>query len=76
MPKHIPYINGLDISGEMIPAMQVGGDYYDLIPLSETKIFVAVADVSGKGLSASLYMTKLQTMIQLASQSSSSPKKY
>ncbi|MBK7630627.1 MAG: SpoIIE family protein phosphatase [Ignavibacteriales bacterium] len=74
LPKHIPYINGLDISGEMIPAMQVGGDYYDLIPLSETKIFVAVADVSGKGLSASLYMTKLQTMIQLASQSSSSPK--
>ncbi|MEO8231834.1 MAG: PP2C family protein-serine/threonine phosphatase, partial [Ignavibacteriota bacterium] len=74
LPKHIPNLNGLDICGEMIPAMQVGGDYYDLIPLSDTKLFVAVADVSGKGLSASLYMTKLQTMIQLATQVSSSPK--
>ena len=50
----------------MIPAMQVGGDYYDLIPVSENKMFVVVGDVSGKGLSAALYMTKLQTMIQLA----------
>ena len=50
----------------MIPAMQVGGDYYDLIKISDTKIFVVVGDVSGKGLSASLYMAKLQTMIQLA----------
>ena len=74
LPKNIPNLIGLDICGEMIPAMQVGGDYYDLIPISDTKLFVAVADVSGKGLSASLYMTKLQTMIQLATQASSSPK--
>ena len=74
LPKRIPNLSGLDICGEMIPAMQVGGDYYDLIPISETKLFVAVGDVSGKGLSASLYMTKLQTMIQIATKISSSPK--
>jgi len=74
LPKSIPNITGLDICGEMIPAMQVGGDYFDLIKLSDTKIYVAVGDVSGKGLSASLYMTKLQTMIQLACSSSSTPK--
>lgn len=74
LPKSIPNVSGLDISGEMIPAMQVGGDYYDLIPLSDTKLFVAVGDVSGKGLSASLYMTKLQTMIQIATKISLSPK--
>lgn len=74
LPKCIPNLNGLDICGEMIPAMQVGGDYYDLIPLSNTKLFVAVGDVSGKGLSASLYMTKLQTMIQISTKISSSPK--
>jgi len=74
LPKCIPNLNGLDICGEMIPAMQVGGDYYDLIPISDTKLFVAVGDVSGKGLSASLYMTKLQTMIQIATKISSSPK--
>ncbi len=74
LPKCIPEISGLDICGEMIPAMQVGGDYYDLIPISDTKLFVAVADVSGKGLSASLYMTKLQTMIQIVCKTSLSPK--
>ncbi len=74
LPRAIPKINGLDISGQMIPAMQVGGDYYDLIPISDTKLFVAVGDVSGKGLSASLYMTKLQTMIQIATKISTSPR--
>ena len=74
LPKHIPAIKGLDISGNMIPAMQVGGDYYDLIPISDSKLFVAVGDVSGKGLSASLYMTKLQTMIQISTKISLSPK--
>ncbi len=74
LPKCIPNLSGLDICGEMIPAMQVGGDYYDLIPLSDTKLFVAVGDVSGKGLSASLYMTKLQTMVQISTQISTSPK--
>ncbi len=74
LPKCIPNLIGLDICGEMIPAMQVGGDYYDLIQLSDTKLFVAVGDVSGKGLSASLYMTKLQTMVQIATKISTSPK--
>ncbi len=74
LPACIPNIKGLDICGEMIPAMQVGGDYYDLIPVSENKMFVVVGDVSGKGLSAALYMTKLQTMIQLACTVDKSPR--
>lgn len=74
LPKCIPNLKGLDICGEMIPAMQVGGDYYDLIQISESKLFVAVGDVSGKGLSASLYMTKLQTMIQMVCKSNLNPK--
>jgi len=74
LPKCMPNLNGLDICGEMIPAMQVGGDYYDLIQVTDTKLFVVVGDVSGKGLAASLYMTKLQTMIQLACAPNKSPK--
>ena len=74
LPKCIPDMYGLDICGQMIPAMQVGGDYFDLIPVSDSKLFVVVGDVSGKGLSASLYMTKLQTMIQLACTPGKSPK--
>lgn len=74
LPSCVPNLNGLDICGIMLPAMHVGGDYYDLIPIGENKIFVAVGDVSGKGLSASLYMAKLQTIIQLYCKEGSSPR--
>jgi sigma-B regulation protein RsbU (phosphoserine phosphatase) len=74
LPQCIPNMSGLDICGEMIPAMQVGGDYYDLIQISDSKLFVVIGDVSGKGLSASLYMTKLQTMIKLSCTRERSPK--
>lgn len=74
LPRCIPDMQGIDICGEMIPAMQVGGDYFDLIQKSENELFVAVGDVSGKGLPASFYMTKVQTMIQLATVNSLSPK--
>ncbi len=74
LPKYIPTIRSLDISGKMIPAMQVGGDYYDLIKISDEKIFVIIGDVSGKGLSASFYMSQLQTMVRLFCTSDKSPK--
>ncbi|GEM_PF-238010 len=74
LPQEIPFIHGLDIAGFMQPAMHVGGDYYDLIKISPTKIFVVVADVSGKGLSASFYMSKLQTMIRLYCTEDKSPR--
>jgi len=65
LPKILPKIDKLDFAGKMIPAMHVGGDYFDLIKVSDKKLFVVVGDVSGKGLSASFYMSKLQTMIRL-----------
>jgi phosphoserine phosphatase RsbU/P len=74
LPKQIPEFDKLDIYGEMIPAMQVGGDYFDVIPISNKKLFVVVADVSGKGLSASLYMTKVQTVVQFLCNAEKSPK--
>lgn len=74
LPKNIPACVGLDISGIMIPAMQVGGDYYDLIRVSDNKLYVIVGDVSGKGLSASLYMSKLQTIMRYLCAGGKSPK--
>ena len=73
LPSQIPLINGLEISGIMIPAMQVGGDYFDVIKVSDSKVFVIVGDVSGKGLAASFYMSKLQTMVRLYCTASNSP---
>jgi len=74
LPKTFPKIKSLDLYGTMIPAMQVGGDYFDLVKISDTKLFVVIGDVSGKGLSASLYMSKLQTMFQMYSSKEYSPK--
>ncbi|MBU1097214.1 MAG: SpoIIE family protein phosphatase [Bacteroidetes bacterium] len=74
LPTKFPSIEGLDICGKMIPAMHVGGDYFDLIPISDKKLFAVIGDVSGKGLAASFYMSKLQTMMQLYCNGLLSPK--
>ncbi|MCK9426157.1 MAG: SpoIIE family protein phosphatase [Ignavibacteriaceae bacterium] len=74
LPKTIPNINHLELSGITIPAQHVGGDYYDFIKLSDTKLFIVVGDVSGKGLSAALYISKLQTMIRLYCSEERAPK--
>jgi serine phosphatase RsbU (regulator of sigma subunit) len=51
----------------------VGGDYYDLLPLSETRLGVVVADVSGKGTSAALYMAELKGLVLSLSRIYDSP---
>ena len=65
LPKDNPDIEGLDVSGVSIPAMTVGGDYFDYIELGHNRLLVVVGDVSGKGVSAALYMSKIQGMIQV-----------
>ena len=74
LPSESPNIPGLDIAGISIPALSVGGDYFDYIPLDDGRLLIAVGDVSGKGVSAALYMSKIQGMIQIASRLYSSPK--
>jgi sigma-B regulation protein RsbU (phosphoserine phosphatase) len=74
LPKASPQIAGLDIAGISIPATTVGGDYFDFIKLDDSRLLVVVGDVSGKGMSAALYMSKIQGMIQFASRVYSSPK--
>jgi sigma-B regulation protein RsbU (phosphoserine phosphatase) len=74
LPKESPKMLGLDIAGTSIPATTVGGDYYDFIKLDDQRLLVVVGDVSGKGMSAALYMSKIQGMIQFASRVYHSPK--
>jgi phosphoserine phosphatase RsbU/P len=58
-PQHFPAIAGLDYSGLCRPAREVGGDYYDFLELPGEKLGVAIGDVSGKGIGASLMMASL-----------------
>ena len=63
-PHQIPSIPGFDIAGRCIPAMEVGGDYYDFIVDEQGKLGIVIGDVSGKGLPASLYMTLTKGVFQ------------
>lgn len=65
---------GYDIAAYSDVASSVGGDYYDLIPLSDGSRIVVIGDVSGKGISAALYMVKVQTALQLLAKQSSDPR--
>jgi len=54
LPKDIPGMPGIEVAAHSVPALEVGGDYYDFIPLSDGHVEMVLADVSGKGLGAAL----------------------
>jgi serine phosphatase RsbU (regulator of sigma subunit) len=66
---------GLAMTAMCRPAREVGGDYYDFMPLGEHRLGVLVADVSGKGTSAAFYMAELKGLILSLSQIYQSPKR-
>jgi sigma-B regulation protein RsbU (phosphoserine phosphatase) len=70
-PMRMP---GLALSGHCEPAREVGGDYYDFLPIDEHRVGVLIADVAGKGASAALYMAELKGLILALSQSHRSPR--
>lgn len=63
LPKQLPEIKNVLIHGLNIPSKQVGGDYYDVIKLDDNLFAFAIADVSGKGMPASLLMSNLQASL-------------
>ena len=56
LPESTPAIPGIGIAAATIPAMEIGGDFYDFIPAGEDRWGIVMADVSGKGISAALFM--------------------
>jgi sigma-B regulation protein RsbU (phosphoserine phosphatase) len=63
-PKDAPSMAGYDIAGVCIPADEIGGDYYDFIPLPRNRMGVAVADVSGHGIASALVMTAFRALLR------------
>lgn len=64
LPKEAPRIAGLDLDARYTPAQKVGGDLYDVFPLGDHRLGVVVADVSGKGIPASLLMAICRTNLR------------
>jgi serine phosphatase RsbU (regulator of sigma subunit) len=63
LPKENPSFEGFDITGSNIPCYQVGGDYFDFIPIDAERLGVVIGDVSGKGIGASLLMASLRAAL-------------
>jgi serine phosphatase RsbU (regulator of sigma subunit) len=64
LPQKTPNIPGLDLAGSSVPAMEVGGDFFDYLHDGGRKLTVIIGDVSGKGTSAALYMSKVQGILR------------
>ncbi len=60
LPDHYPNLDALQVADLSFPCRQVGGDYYDYLPLTDGSFGCAIGDVSGKGMPAALLMANLQ----------------
>jgi sigma-B regulation protein RsbU (phosphoserine phosphatase) len=72
-PLSVP---GLAVTAFCEPAREVAGDYYDLLHISDTMLGVVIADVSGKGLPAGLYMAQLKVIVQSLARVHTSPRAF
>ncbi|MDR0968639.1 MAG: SpoIIE family protein phosphatase [Holosporaceae bacterium] len=73
LPGNVVRKGGLEIWADTVPAAEVGGDFYDFFWLSDTKLGVVMADVSGKNVSAAMFALIGKTLIKSFSKSYPSP---
>jgi sigma-B regulation protein RsbU (phosphoserine phosphatase) len=64
LPRALPRVPGFDIGARMVAARMVGGDFYDLFPLSPDRLGVVIGDVSGKGMPAALFMALVSSLLR------------
>lgn len=64
-PNRKPGIPGFEINGLCIPCREVGGDWFDYIPLNDGRLALVLADVSGKGMAAALLMASTRSILRM-----------
>ena len=64
LPAELPAIPGFTVAATSLSSKHVGGDYYDVIPMGQDRVVIAIGDVSGKGTPAALLMANLQAAIR------------
>ena len=74
LPQGPLKLEGLSVTAHCEPAREVGGDYYDYLPLGDSRVGIIIADVAGKGTSAALYMAELKGLMLSLSRLHSSPR--
>ena len=73
LPRTDPEFSGLEIASRCVPALEVGGDYYDFIITGDKKIGIIIGDVSGKGTQAAFYMTLTKGFLKALSRIAFTP---
>src|SRR5262245_27503469 len=73
IPEALPNIDGLELAAVCRPSREVGGDLYDFINLPDGRLGIVVADVSGKGVPASLYMTLTKGLLDSVAEDKTDP---
>ncbi|MBI4619447.1 MAG: SpoIIE family protein phosphatase [Desulfobacterales bacterium] len=68
LPLAPPYLEGYDIAALSIPCIQVGGDYYDFIPMADGRLGIAIGDVMGHGVGAALLMATVRSALRALSE--------
>lgn len=73
LPKEIPQLTGFEVASAWQPARTVGGDYFDVLKLGDSRLAMCVADVAGKGVPAALLMANVQASLRASVRDLNSP---
>lgn len=73
LPAKLPEIAGFQISASLKTANEVGGDFYDILPLENNRFLLTIGDVSGKGSSAAFYMAQCMSLVRFLRQLTAEP---
>lgn len=75
LPQRALAMPGLSVAAHCEPAREVGGDYFDYLPIDDRRLGLLIADVAGKGTSAALYMAELKGLMLSLSRQHTSPRR-
>jgi len=73
LPDTLPLVDGFDFGGRILPARQVGGDFYDVFPLDHHKLGVLIGDVADKGVPSAIFMARAHALVIAEADSVISP---
>jgi sigma-B regulation protein RsbU (phosphoserine phosphatase) len=75
LPRGLPQIPGVEFAVASLPATEVGGDFYDFIPLDENRLGIVVGDVAGKGVPAAMLTSLARTILRVEAGYGHSPQR-
>jgi len=73
LPAKLPEIKGYEVAASIKTANEIGGDFYDILPVGKDKYLFTIGDVSGKGSSAAFYMAQFISLLRFSQQFTNKP---